>query len=106
MGNKCVPAALPLSTRAAAILRALPRSIDGRVFPTTQNALVCVWKRALKRLCVKNLRWHDLRHEAASRLFEKGLNPFQVASITGHKTLNTLRRYTHLRPEDLLERLD
>lgn len=103
--NKCVPATLPLSTRAAAVLQALPRSIDGRVFPTSQNAAVCVWKRALRRLGIDNLRWHDLRHEAASRLFEKGLNPFEVAAITGHKTLNTLRRYTHLRAENLLEKL-
>ncbi|MGR2914322.1 tyrosine-type recombinase/integrase [Acidithiobacillus ferrivorans] len=42
-----------------------------------------------------------LRHEAASRLFEKGLNPMQVAAITGHKTLQMLKRYTHLRAEDL-----
>ena len=55
----------------------------------------------MKELKIVNLTWHDLRHEAASRLFEKGLHPMQVASITGHKNLNMLRRYTHLRAEDL-----
>ncbi len=41
------------------------------------------------------LRFHDLRHEDTSRLFEKGLNPMEVATITGHKTLQMLKRYTH-----------
>ena len=54
---------------------------------------------------LKNLRFHDLHHEATSRLFEKGLNPMQVAAITGHKTLQMLKRYTHLRPEGLAARL-
>jgi hypothetical protein len=39
---------------------------------------------------------HDLRHEATSRFFEKGLNVMEVASVTGHKTLQMLKRYTHL----------
>lgn len=104
-GNKGVPPALPLSQKAVAVLRGLPRSMDGRVFATSQNAIVCVWKKTLKRLGITGLRWHDLRHEAASRLFEKGLNPMEVASITGHKTLNMLRRYTHLQPDALAKKL-
>ncbi len=52
-----------------------------------------------------NFRWHDLRHEATSRLFEKGLNTMEVASITGHEDLKMLKRYTHLRAEDLVGRL-
>jgi integrase len=44
-------------------------------------------------------RFHDLRHEATTRLFEKGLNIMEVASITGHKDLRMLRRYTHLKAE-------
>ena len=43
-----------------------------------------------------DLRFHDLRHEAASRLFEKGLNPMEVASMTGHKSMQMLKRYTHV----------
>ena len=53
-------------------------------------------------------RWpdlHDLRHEATSRLFEKGFNPMEVSAITGHKTLQMLKRYTHLRAEDLAKRM-
>jgi integrase len=103
--NKAVPAALPLSKHAVQILQNLPHSIDGRVFATTQNAVVCVWKKTLKRVGIQGLRWHDLRHEAASRLFEKGLHPIEVASVTGHKNLNMLKRYTHLNPQVLAQKL-
>jgi site-specific recombinase XerD len=50
-------------------------------------------------------RFHDLRHEATSRLFEKGLNMMEVASITGHEDIAMLKRYTHIKPENLLARL-
>ena len=50
-------------------------------------------------------RFHDLRHEATSRLFEKGLNMMEVASITGHEDLKMLKRYTHIKPESLMARL-
>jgi len=53
----------------------------------------------------RGLRFHDLRHEATSHLFEKGLNPMQVTAITGHKILQMLKRYTHLRAEDLAKLL-
>lgn len=49
-----------------------------------------------------DFRFRDLRHEAASRFFERGLNPMQVAAITGHKALQMLKRYTHLRAVDLV----
>lgn len=112
--NKGVPPVLPLSTRAVLVLQALrPRNElgeviqnpTGEVFPTTANAVMCVWKRALAGLEIENLRWHDLRHEAVSRLFERSLNPLEVASISGHRSMQMLRRYTHLKPESLLERL-
>jgi site-specific recombinase XerD len=40
---------------------------------------------------------HDVRHEAPSTLFEKGLNVMEAAAVTGHRDLKTLQRYTHLR---------
>lgn len=61
--------------------------------------------RACERAGIEDFHFHDLRHEATSRLFEKGLNPLEVASITGHKTLQMLKRYTHLRAEDLARKL-
>lgn len=62
--------------------------------------------RACKRHGITGLRFHDLRHEATSRFFELGLNPMEVASITGHQDLRMLRRYSHIRPEHLLAKLN
>jgi len=99
--NKGVPIAVPLSTHAVQVLRGMPRAISGKVLDCTSNAVSTIWKRRMKDLKIEGLRWHDLRHEAASRMAEKGLHPLQIAACTGHKTLNMLRRYTHLKAEDL-----
>ena len=64
------------------------------------------WHRTLKETGIKGLRFHDLRHEAVSRLVEGGLGDQEVAAISGHKSMQMLKRYTHLRAEDLVERLD
>lgn len=115
---------VPLSLGALGVLRALPRSLDGRVFRITQDSLTHAFSDAVARArrryeeeCKENrvpadprllidLRFHDLRHEATSRLFERGLNIMEVASISGHKTLGMLRRYTHLKAEDLARKLE
>lgn len=106
---------VPLSSRAVAVLVVLPRRIDGRVFDvrsdnisqafaritgTSATSKQCARRQDIKLLA--DFRFHDLRHEATSRLFERGLNPMQVAAITGHKTLQMLKRYTHLRAEELV----
>lgn len=97
---------VPLSRAAIGVLAVLPRSIDGRVFPTTADALKKGFTRACARAGIEELRFHDLRHEATSRLFELGVfDMMEVATITGHKTLAMLRRYTHLRAERLAQKL-
>ncbi len=97
---------VPLSSTAIQILRAQPRSLHGPVFPgLTTEAVKRAFRRATRRAGIGNLRFHDLRHEATTRLFEKGLNIMEVASITGHKDLRMLRRYTHLKAEDLARKL-
>jgi len=53
-----------------------------------------------------DIRLHDMRHEATSRLFEKDLDAVEVSSITGHKSLQQLRGYAHLRAEKLVNKLD
>ena len=53
-----------------------------------------------------DLHFHDLRHEAVSRFVEMGLSDQEVAAISGHKSMQMLKRYTHLRAEDLVEKLD
>lgn len=103
--NKGVPTKLPLSSKAIKILTELPKPQFGEILPMPQNALVCAWKRARTKTGITDLHWHDLRHEGITRLFELGLNPIEVATITGHKSLNMLRRYTHLQAEILAHKL-
>jgi integrase len=64
------------------------------------------WRRVLERTGLRDLHFHDLRHEAISRLVEAGLGDQEVAAISGHKSMQMLKRYTHLRAEDLVARLD
>jgi integrase len=99
---------VPLSSAAIAAISTLPRHIkDGRVFWTWARAdsLENAWRRAVKSAGIIDLRFHDLRHEAVSRLFELGLNPMEVAAISGHKTLQMLKRYTHLKATELVKKL-
>jgi integrase len=103
---------VPLSTEAIAALNDTSPAVDGvvplrvgPVFPASTDQVVYEFRMACKAAGITDLRFHDLRHEATSRLFEKGLNPMEAASVTGHKTLQMLKRYTHLRAEDLAIRL-
>ncbi|MEE4109363.1 MAG: site-specific integrase [Halieaceae bacterium] len=64
------------------------------------------WHRTVRTAGIHGLRFHDLRHEAVSRLVEVGLGDQEVAAISGHKSMQMLRRYTHLRAEDMVNRLD
>lgn len=114
---------VPLAPSALAVLDALPRTLRGPVFATTTEALVQSWKRAVVRArrayladCDKqkaevdpdylvDLHFHDLRHEAISRLFELGLDAMTVSEISGHKTLSQLKRYTHLSKQDVAAKL-
>lgn len=96
---------IPLSSRAVAVLEALPRSIDGRVFPTTEDAVKKAFSRACEASKLEDLHFHDLRHEATSRLAEKLPNVIELAAVTGHKDLRMLKRYYHPRAEDLARKL-
>jgi len=96
---------VPLSALAKETLAELPRDISGCIFPIHFEALKSLWNRICRKLDIKDLRFHDLRHEATSRFFERGLNVIEVATITGHKDTKMLSRYTHLRAEDLSRKL-
>ena len=99
---------VPLSTAALAAISPLPRHFkDGRVFWTWKrtDSLENAWRRAVKAAGITDFRFHDLRHEAVSRLVERGLNVMEVSAISGHKTLQMLRRYTHLKAEELVKKL-
>lgn len=99
------PRTIPLSTRAAATLNRLPKRLDGRVWGIQPDSISQAFDRACRRANLEDLRFHDLRHEATSRFFEMGLNVMEVATITGHKDLRMLRRYTHLSERNLLTKL-
>lgn len=64
------------------------------------------WAEMKRNLGIADLHFHDLRHEAVSRLVEAGLSDQEVAAISGHKSMQMLKRYTHLRAEDLVGKLD
>src|SRR3546814_15283962 len=72
-----------------------------RIFPYNPRSVGTAFRRACRALKIENLHFHDLRHEATSRLFEAGLRIEQVALVTGHRDWKMLKRYTHLRPEHL-----
>lgn len=94
---------VPLTRNAFEVLRNIKKDSEF-VFPITPNCLHLAWSRAKKSADVKNLRFHDLRHEAISRLFEHGLTVPEVALISGHKDIRQLFRYTHLIPEKLSQK--
>ena len=75
-----------------------------RIFPFNPRSAGTAFRRACNALDIEDLRFHDLRHEATSRLFESGLSIERVALVTGHKDWKMLRRYTHLSPEMLFSR--
>lgn len=73
----------------------------GRLFPYNGKSTGTAFRRACNDLAIEDLHFHDLRHEGTSRLFEAGFTIEQVAMVTGHRDWKMLRRYTHLRPEQL-----
>lgn len=113
---------VPLSTVAVKVIEGIPRQIKSqKLFQGVLRRNLC---EQFKTACEKgrelykqdhgkvddgfliNLKFHDQRHEAASRLFESGkFDTMEVASITGHKTLQMLKRYTHLKAEELAKKL-
>jgi integrase len=112
---------IPLSPQAIILLRKTPRQIKSdRVFQIRQDWLIRLFKRAclkgqqlyfndkgiLPESFLVDLKFHDLRHEGISRLLKKyQLNIMEVKSISGHKTLSMLTRYTHLRATDLADKM-
>lgn len=101
------PRTVPMSSQAMQILKDMPRRIDNKpVFGLTKDQITDRMRTTVKRAGLVDLRFHDLRHEATSRFFERGtLDMMEIATITGHKTMHMLRRYTHLRAEDLAVKL-
>ena len=96
---------VPLSKRALEAISILPLRIDGCLWEFKADAYSKGFRRLCDDLSITDLVLHDLRHEATSRLFEKGLDVMQVKSITGHKSMQMLARYTHFKADELAKLL-
>jgi len=109
------PRQVPLTRQAMVVLEALSKD-EERVFPMGMDALRSQFNR-LKDYAkgqwngvginpFDDLRFHDLRHEALSRLSDAGLNVIELSHISGHRTLGMLKRYTHPSHEAIFLKLD
>lgn len=85
-----------LPAPACAIAASMPRTAD-EVFPYNARTISALFTRACKLLEIEDLRFHDLRHEGITRLFEMGLSIPHVAAVSGHRSWQSLQRYTHIR---------
>lgn len=98
---------VPLSIKARDALIRMGVKNHGRVFSYTAEGLKSTWRFMLLKLGIENLHFHDLRHEAITRLFELGtLDMMEIAAISGHKSLAMLKRYTHLKATRLVRKLE
>lgn len=97
---------VPLSVRAEEALQrqqARGSGKDGKVWKYTNDGMRASYFKALKKAGIEGLTFHDLRHEATSRLCERGLPIMTVQAITGHKSTQMLKRYTHISGKALVD---
>lgn len=85
-----------LPPRALAIIESMPRT-HAQIFPFSAEAISAAFTRACQVLGIVDLRFHDLRHEGISHLFEMGKTIPQVAAVSGHRSWSSLKRYSHIR---------
>lgn len=99
---------IPLLRRTREILEGMKAmATRDSVSELSADQISHLFIEARKKAGIKDLRFHDLRHEATSRLFERGdLSMMEVAAFTGHKSLQMLKRYTHLSAMHIAARLD
>ena len=96
---------IPMTHKVRKILQHQTRLQTEKLFHLTSHAVSVAFYRACKRAGISNASFHTLRHEAVSRLFEKGLNPMEVATISGHQSMQVLMRYTHIQTAHLLSKM-
>jgi integrase len=98
--------AVPLSSKAAELMQGLARDIRGNLIPVEKQTLHSAFKAACGRAKLHDFRWHDLRHEALSRLAERGdLSVLELSAISGHKTLRLVQMYVQLHAAQLAQKL-
>lgn len=107
MNARIKPLGPPRSEKAGKQPQTNADQADAKVFPIeVGRAVTHAFVRACKAAGIEDLHFHDLRHEATSRFFERtDLRDIEIALITGHKTMEMLKRYAHLRAGQLADRL-
>ena len=85
-----------LPPEALTIIQSMRRT-KAEIFPYSTDAISAAFTRACQFLGIEDLRFHDLRHEGISRLFELGRTIPQAAAVSGHRSWTSLKRYTHIR---------
>lgn len=78
------------------IMMSMPKVAED-IFPYNSRSISASFTRACHFLEIDDLHFHDLRHDGVSRLFEMGWDIPKVASVSGHRDWNSMRRYTHLK---------
>jgi integrase len=99
--NQRVPLLTVTGFDPAVIIARQPRKSD-RIFPVNERSVSRMFAKATEALDIEDLHFHDLRHEAISRFFAAGYRIEQVALVSGHRDWAMLRRYTHVKAEDLI----
>jgi len=100
------PRVVPLSSRAVEIINGVDcDSDDEPLWGMKPDSITQAFERICSSAGIVDLRFHDLRHEGTSRLFERGLSIEEVALITGHENWSSLKRYTHIDPLALVKKL-
>lgn len=96
---------VPLTTAAIEVLQALPRNLNGQVFPVNGTTLSAAIERARVKAKLGDWHFHDLRHMGITRLAEKLPNLIELSAVSGHKSLAMLKRYYHPNAETLAKKL-
>jgi integrase len=97
---------VPLSNRAINILKLLPKTKEERVFPLNKGTVSAMFLEAVRRAKLDNVHFHDLRHIAITNISKKIPNIFELAIISGHRSLKMLQRYTHIKAEDVANKMN
>ena len=99
------PRYVPLSSRAVRVIESTGSPRPGRVFPIGIAAMEAAFSRATRRAHLHGLRFHDLRHTATSRISRRLPNVIELASVTGHESLQMLKRYFHPQASEIALKL-
>ena len=93
------------STAISSLTSIIQQSKDTRLLSLRYSCISHRFTSACRKSGIEDYRLHDLRHEAISRLFERGFSIMEVSTISGHRSLASLKRYTHINPTSLLDRM-